>query len=75
MRDRAKLRARDAVRNAVWRGIIVKPQQCQACFKITPARLLSGHHHNGYENRLDVVWLCHICHAAEHSLVVWKEPR
>lgn len=62
IRNRAQMKLRDAVR----RGKIIKPRACDGCSRVVTANLLHGHHHNGYENALDVLWLCHSCHALAH---------
>lgn len=40
-------------------GTIKKPKRCQRCKKI---KRLDGHHHKGYMQPLDVLWLCRRCH-------------
>lgn len=55
-----------AVRAAVQRGILIKPDHCQRCGVRKQKRNLAGHHHNGYGNPLDVVWLCQRCHTKSH---------
>lgn len=57
---REKSLAHRAVQNAVRTGAIIKPDACEIC---CVKGLVSGHHHNGYAERLDVVWLCHSCHS------------
>ena len=27
---------------------------------------IEGHHHRGYDDPLDVIWLCRVCHKAAH---------
>ena len=49
---------------AVEKGRIVKATQCQECGK---EGRLHGHHHHGYDNPLDVIWLCPSCHHAAHG--------
>ena len=66
-RDPVMKSAHQKVRDAVRAGKLSKPSCCQQCGKQCERRKLSGHHHNGYSNALDVVWLCHVCHAKEHS--------
>lgn len=61
-----KRRARNAVRRAVAAGKIVKPGACEKCEEPKPARELHGHHYDGYEDRLKVIWLCVKCHKAAH---------
>lgn len=59
--------AHNAVTHARERGEIIRPKRCEECHKI-PRRGRDGrtqiqaHHHNGYENLLDVRWLCRACH-------------
>lgn len=57
-----KDRSRGRLRDAVKYGKVIKPTRCQRCSAEVERRLLHGHHHNGYENALDVVWLCITCH-------------
>lgn len=66
-RNRAKSQAHSAVRKAVFFGKIVKPKTCEKCG--AGRCKLDGHHHNGYapEHRLDVVFVCSRCHAAERK--------
>jgi len=45
-------------------GRIIKPDKCQECGK--PNRL-HAHHWHGYDNPLDVIWLCPSCHHAAHG--------
>lgn len=57
--------AQDAVKYAVRIGKLQKPTKCSACGK---EKKLYGHHHKGYAkaNRLNVVWLCSVCHGEQH---------
>jgi hypothetical protein len=58
-----KRRARLALMRAIRERRVVRPDRCSRCFSMaTP----EAHHPNGYENPLDVVWLCTICHNATH---------
>jgi hypothetical protein len=56
-----KGKARQALRNAVYRGKIRKPGRCQLCGQPKLPRELHGHHPD-YRNQLSVLWLCHYCH-------------
>ncbi len=58
--------ARELVRKHVLSGKIIKPTKCCAC---NIDSKLQAHHHKGYskEHRLDIVWLCRICHVQEHK--------
>ena len=66
LKDKVKEHARMTLRYAVWSGKIVKPEACDRCHA---AVLLHGHHKD-YSKLLDVVWLCSVCHGAEHGKVV-----
>lgn len=57
-----RYKARLAVRNAVARGIIVKPERCEVCQQI---RKLHGHH-DDYSREMEVRWLCSECHGDWH---------
>lgn len=55
-----KLAARKAVTYAVKVGKLVK-QPCEGC-----GNPLAQAHHEDYEKKLDVRWLCSECHGKEH---------
>lgn len=61
---RQKRRARSAVRRAVLKGELEKPDRCPRCGREVR---LQAHHLNGYdkEHQLDVEWMCGKCHYAE----------
>lgn len=70
----AKDRARGAVRSALIRGRLVRPDRCQKCGQKPPTAkdgrsLIHAHHHKGYECPLDVEWLCVTCHFEEDPRV------
>jgi hypothetical protein len=56
-------KSRWAVRHGLEKGTIIKPDSCRDCGKIS--RLAA--HHEDYNFRLDVIWLCHSCHMKRHS--------
>lgn len=60
--DYTKDLARDRVRHAVRCGRTIKPTVCPKCSIEYPLHLIHAHHHNGYENWQDFVWLCYKCH-------------
>lgn len=61
-----KLRAQRALRDAVYRGKIVKPDRCEDCGERFPPRRLHGHH-DDYDKPFDVAWLCQPCHGRRHA--------
>jgi hypothetical protein len=51
----------------VAKGELVRRASCEECGKTLPpnrrgAAQIQAHHHNGYDNPLDVQWLCPTCH-------------
>lgn len=58
-----RVKARMAVSRAIASGKIVKPKTCCHC---NATGRIEGHHFNGYENALDVLWLCVPCHRDRH---------
>src|SRR6266568_2730447 len=68
---RLKQQMRRAVRTAIKRGNLVRPKTCNKC-GTAPGHtkngrtLIEAHHHNGYDDPLDVIWLCSRCHHYEH---------
>lgn len=62
-----KAAAHAAVREAVNSGHLKKPLACQICGTPTPRHRLAGHHHRGYDQPLDVIWLCDPCHKRAHT--------
>ena len=61
-----RVKARAALNNAIENGRIERGCVCANC---GAEGKMHGHHHRGYawENRFDVIWLCHSCHVATHS--------
>jgi hypothetical protein len=62
---RAQHLAGVAVRWAVKKGRLVRPESCSEC---GGGGRIEGHH-DDYARRLDVVWLCTECHNKKH----WKD--
>lgn len=64
-KDRLMHKAHYAVESALVKGILVRPERCQGCNEDLP---LEAHHYLGYsaEHRLDIVWLCQMCHSKQH---------
>lgn len=62
--NRDKIRARDAVKTALRRGHLQR-QPCSVCGESKAF----AHHADGYarENRLRVIWLCHLHHQMAHG--------
>lgn len=61
--------ARARVAYALRTGRITKPARCSQCKSPGPVQ---GHHHRGYENPLDVMWLCAKCHYAIDAAKIRK---
>ncbi len=55
--------AQQAVKWAVKTGKLFRPERCQLCWK----QCKPHGHHPDYSKRLDVVWLCVICHSASEG--------
>ena len=72
-RDKQKIRARDAVSNAIKRGELPKVQTCQCVKCGEPAT--AYHHHKGYkkEHFLEVVPVCHECHQMVEVEAVFED--
>lgn len=54
------------VRRAVRSGRVVRPTNCENCFK----ECVTQAHHKDYNEPLVVRWLCNYCHQHEHAY--WK---
>ena len=64
-RNPEKHRARNAIKNAVRDGRVLKPSGCEDCRRpFLDAELHA--HHDDYGRPLDVTWLCRPCHDARH---------
>ena len=59
---RFKYRARQTTAEAIRKGILVRPHQCQRCGCSGPVQA----HHHDYAKPLDVEWLCFDCHNMVH---------
>lgn len=57
--------ARAKLRQAVEKGLIVKPQVCEDCPR---AYGIEGHH-DDYSKPLEVRWLCKMCHLVTHKRI------
>jgi hypothetical protein len=58
-----KFQARRKVTQAVARGKLIKPLECENCHQ---KKLLDGHH-NDYSKPFDVHWYCRACHLYFHA--------
>lgn len=65
--------------NAVYRAISLGqliPQSCEVCGEDKrgrDGRRLVQAHHEDYARRLDVTWLCSLCHGKRHSFEMLRE--
>lgn len=65
--DPVKQKAQRAAAGAARAGLIFKSDICECCKR--GERRLEGHHHLGYDQPLEVVWLCRECHGFVHSKI------
>lgn len=61
-----KRAARTAVRHAIRRGDLVRPERCEACGM---DQISIEAHHEDYSNPLDVNWFCTFCHNDAHRKI------
>jgi hypothetical protein len=54
--------ARNKVTMAIRKGRVVRPDTCSLCGKTCKPQA----HHHDYNKPFDVIWLCRLCHEAEH---------
>ena len=59
-----RIKAREAVSNAIRYGKMIKPTDCSHCEQ--PNDKIEAHHPD-YSKPLEVVWLCRSCHHNEHK--------
>lgn len=52
------------VRQAIKKGVLVKPKHCEICQKEKPIKA----HHENYARPLDVIWVCNQCHRHIHEI-------
>ena len=62
-KNRNKRRAKDAVKQAIKGGLLIKPNSCSHC----KLELRVEAHHPDYSEPLEVIWLCITCHNLEHK--------
>src|SRR5207302_1883172 len=61
--QKRKQKARRAVLYALRTGKLSRPNTCARCTMWAPTH---AHHPRGYDEPLDVEWLCATCHTAAH---------
>ena len=59
-----KIKTHQLVHQAIKKGNIIKPENCQICGLHT--KFLDAHHHD-YTKPLDVIFVCRKCHLNIHS--------
>lgn len=64
-------RAKRAIRSALEKGWLTRPERCEKCGR-DPGPRSDGRsqihaHHEDYSRPLCVTWMCIHCHTAEHS--------
>jgi hypothetical protein len=55
-----KVRAHRIVRDAIRRGVLTRPEDCESCYRTKKIDA----HHDDYAKPLAVQWLCRKCHSA-----------
>jgi hypothetical protein len=58
-----QIKAKGKARDAVLKGMLIKPSSCEKCHQNKPLEK----HHDDYNKPLEVVWLCHQCHVRLHN--------
>ena len=56
--------ARQAIQRAIKSGKMTRPDTCSVCG--VPCEPVG--HHRDYSKPLEVIWVCGICHSAEHKI-------
>lgn len=59
-----KTKAKELVEQAVYAGVLIKPEKCEECGL---EGLIQGHH-DDYDMPLEVRWLCRQCHVDWHQI-------
>lgn len=54
-----KIRAREAVKIALYNGLIMRSKICELCGE--GEEKLEAHHYD-YSKQIDIIWLCKRCH-------------
>ncbi len=57
-----RIRMQTHLRVDVYRGKIIKPEECSRCGRICRIHA----HHTDYEHYTHIIWLCASCHKKEH---------
>ncbi len=65
-KNREKVRARTTLNWAVNSGKIKRPKKCEHCGQ---SEMRITGHHTDYSKPLLVMWLCDVCHKAEHKRI------
>lgn len=61
-----RIKAYITFRKAILKGKIIKPVRCSMCGECSPK--IQGHH-SDYTKPLEVIWVCHPCHAHIHKKI------
>jgi len=66
-KNKHKVAAHEAIRRARVKGVLVIPNSCSRCKKVSID--MHAHHYKGYDKQywLVVSWLCRKCHAVIHN--------
>lgn len=61
--NKVKISAHKAVKMAIARGVLTRPDNCQFC----NVRCRPNAHHDDHTKKLEVLWLCDQCHSTRHK--------
>ncbi len=64
--NRVERKAHYKVAYAIKIGSLVRPANCEKCFKASKIQA----HHEDYSKPLEVMWLCQSCHRKQHGFVL-----
>lgn len=73
-REQQRITAGSKVSQALRKGLLIKPANCQKCGSKPSPKNLHAHHFD-YDKPLDVIWVCWKCHKGVHKFLNWFMDR
>jgi len=61
--NKEKIKAQNKVRNAIYRGKLIRPNICDICKNVGNPHA----HHEDYSKPFEIIWMCHKCHLYHHQ--------